>query len=221
MTRTGTKGLLASTALIGLMVVVSNGCSGDNGNNNGDAMSDSGMDELIHPPKRFDAAGTDDGGGGGDVATDAPITFGDSSITGDGTTGKACTKDSDCTSPNGPGVNVCTSSMYFQLGPLNPTPVCVSPTCDLGNGLNVMFCDGPNPTDLNSPGICMPAGTAMTGLNGQCLPKCTIPLDGTAPTGCQGKDRCNLFATLTDTRGNITTIGFCLGGCTANSDCPS
>jgi hypothetical protein len=119
-------------------------------------------------------------------------------------------------------VNVCSIKGYFTGGPLNPTPVCLSPApCDLGTGLNITYCDGASPTDPSSPGICIPTSAGTTGLNGQCFPQCNIPLNGSAPTGCQGKDRCNLFATGTSTAGNAIALGYCLGGCTSTSDCPS
>jgi hypothetical protein len=200
------------------MVVISNGCSGDSGNNNA---TDAG-EEPTHPDVivvHREAAVLSDTGGGGPVDSSILETGGGPA---DMTTGKVCTMDSQCTGPGGPGINVCSISGYFRGGPLNPTPVCLSPApCDLGTGVNVQFCDGPSPTDSTSPGICLPTATAMSGPNGQCFPKCTIPTDGSAPTGCQGKDRCNLFATGTDPTGAPIALGYCLGGCTANSDCPS
>jgi hypothetical protein len=221
MSRTGYKSLLASSVLIGAMVAVSDGCSGDSGN--GNTMADGGLDEALHPPPmRRDSGGQTDTGGGGDAPTDG-ITFDVLGVgAGDMTTGKTCTTDSDCAAPGGPGLNVCSIMGYFRGGPLNPTPVCLSPApCDLGTGVNVMYCDGPSPTDSTSPGICLPTATAMSGPNGQCFPKCTIPADGSAPTGCKGKDRCNLFATGAGTTGALTALGYCLGGCSANSDCPT
>jgi hypothetical protein len=215
--RTGWKGLLASSALIGVVVVVSDGCSGDSGSN---AAMDAG-EEPTHPDvivHRETGTTPDTGGSPFDSST---VDTGTSGLI-DGTTGKLCMMDSDCTVPGGPGINVCSIAGYFRGGPLNPTPVCLSPApCDLGTGVNVQFCDGSSPTDSTSPGICLPTANAMTGPNGQCFPKCTIPTDGSAPTGCQGKDRCNLFATGTDTAGAPIALGYCLGGCTANTDCPS
>jgi hypothetical protein len=216
MSRPGYKGLLASSALIVVVAVVSDGCgSGDSGSG---PMTDA-SEEPMHIVRRDTGAQSETGG---DASTD--VTTGGDGAGGavDGTTGKTCTMDSDCKGPGGPGLNVCSIAGYFRGGPLNPTPLCLSPApCDLGTGVNVQFCDGSGPTDSMSPGICLPTATAMTGPNGQCFPKCVIPVDGSAPTGCPGKDRCNLFASGTDTTGNPIALGYCLGGCTADSDCPT
>jgi hypothetical protein len=202
------------------VAVVSDGCSSDSSSGSG-PMTDA-QEEPRHITRTEGGVQTDTGGG--DASGDA-TTSGDSGLGGpvDGTTGKACTMDSDCKGPGGPGLNVCSIAGYFRGGPLNPTPVCLSPApCDLGNGVEVTYCDGSDPTDSTSPGICLPTAMGTSGLSGQCFPKCQIPADGSAPVGCQGKDRCNVSAIGTDTKtGAPIAFGFCLGGCTSNSDCPS
>jgi hypothetical protein len=225
MSRTGTKGLLVSTALIGLMVVVSDGCSGDNGNNNGDAMSDAGMDEPTHPVKRFDAAGTDDGSGGSEAGADG-ITFGDGGGGPyDGTTGKPCSTDAEC-SPKGLGLNVCSSSIPWvdannnPVGPVYPNAVCLPKgSCGPYTDNQIHFCDGPDlPT---SPGVCIVADPA-TG-QGECKPKCFAPAGGGPPNpACIGKDACfRLAFVMLAVNGPVTAVGFCDAACGADADCPA
>ena len=172
---------------------------------------------VTHP----DGAQLQDSSGVGNV----PDTGGGESSSGstfDGTTGQLCASNADCKSVNGPGINRCSVSGYFNGGPINPSPVCLSPVaCNLGDGSTVQFCDSADPTDPNSPGVCLPTQMGTTGMNGQCFPKCVIPPDGTAPQGCQGKDACNAFAWGLDSNNQPLAIGFCVGGCTADADCPA
>jgi hypothetical protein len=189
--------------LIAALVGVSTFASGCGGSGDNSAPADSGS-EVFHRDSAPILTGDDGGADGGGMF--------------DGTTGKACTADTDCVSANGPGINKCSSNNVFVMGPLNPTAVCLMPAnCDPGSDGNVHYCDGPDlPT---SPGVCLSNGTAGMGT---CFPQCTAAPDGRAPTGCQGKDVCNLLISLIDTTTNaVTGVGFCLGGCTVDADCPT
>lgn len=140
-----------------------------------------------------------------DATADAPV-----KQPYDGTTGKACTTDSDCASANGPNVARCSNSVFAPQD-YYPTAVCMLPTCSvISDSTSLHFCDGPD--NPSSPGICVPDGSSMTG--GACIPKCSYDMAGSAPTGCQGHDTCFAF-TLTKESG----IGYCWGGCTKDSDC--
>jgi hypothetical protein len=191
------NGLSFLTA-VGLVAAIASACSSSSGGSPSDAGSDAVV--IIH---KLDAAATggDDGGGSGVV---------------DGTTGLICQTNADCRPDGGTGVNVCSNSPnFFTLGPVFPTPVCILPSCNPGNDGLVHYCDGPDAS--TSPGVCLPTGTS-----GVCLPQCTIAPDGSAPTGCKGKDVCNLVGTGFDMATNQpTAVGFCQGGCKADGDCPT
>jgi hypothetical protein len=166
---------------------------------------------------------TDDGGDGG------------SALVYDGTSGKECKTDADCTTPTGPGINKCSNDFDTFVvtnvkTELVPTPICIVPppttantgTCDpappadLG-GLSLHFCDGPDlPT---SPGICFALTNPPSPGLGVCLPVCTFALDGTAPVGCPGKDTCFPFTVGIDQNNNATGYGYCQGSCQADADC--
>lgn len=216
---------LVSCALAGSLAMGIEGCSSsDNGGNPDSGIitapgDDSGA--VTHPDggtthKDASSVGvTPDTGTGGSETSVPPGTF-------DGTTGMPCASNADCKSAGGPGINRCSISNYFSGGPIDPTPVCLSPdACDLGDGTTVQFCDSADPTDPNSPGVCLPTQTGSTGLAGQCFPRCSITPDGVAPTGCAGKDACNLFAWGVDQNNQPLAIGFCVGGCAADTDCPT
>jgi hypothetical protein len=132
----------------------------------------------------------------------------------DGTVGHPCSSDADCISPTGPGQNRC-SLTALQDGPLLPTPVCVLPSCDPGTDGNIHRCDGPD-GDATTPGVCYDLG----GGSGVCLPGCSFAADGSAARGCSGKNVCNFYGSGTDSSGAPYGVGYCLGGCTANADCP-
>jgi hypothetical protein len=152
----------------------------------------------------------------------------------DGTTGKACTVDSDCASPGGPGINKCGSDFPEAFDGVNiqrwATPVCVIPlAAGVGNcdpappsdpeGQDLHFCDGPD--DVSSPGLCVPLDLSapMSG-QGHCLPKCTYAIDGTAPTGCIGHNACSSAQYVYDTATSAPLgIGYCLSACQTNADC--
>ena len=150
-------------------------------------------------------------------ATPVPSPGSDASLqpTYDGTVGHPCATDADCFSPGGPRENRC-SLAAFADGPLMPTPVCVLPTCDPGTDGAIHDCDGPD-GDPSTPGVCYDMG----GGQGLCLPACSFAADGSAPQGCLGKDVCNFYGTGINAAGQVYGVGYCLGGCAADSDCPA
>jgi hypothetical protein len=64
--------------------------------------------------------------------------------------------------------------------------------------------------------VCLSTGTAGKGI---CLPQCNFKTDGSAATGCQGKDVCFTAAFSSDGSGGVVGIGYCFGGCAQDSDC--
>jgi len=165
-------------------------------------------------------AGGADAGGGVDSGFDAPLVPFDSGHPGsdatadvgtvtkpyDGTTGLACTTDSDCQPPGGPGIALC-SPTVFTPETYYPTSVCILPTCSPVSGTTLHYCDGPD--DPSSPGICVPQQTG-----GICLPKCTFDKAGSPAVGCIGKDACDVYTS--NTAGGV---GYCWAGCTKDGDC--
>ncbi|MDP9036705.1 MAG: hypothetical protein M3O50_18040 [Myxococcota bacterium] len=194
----GLRGLLTFGAFVTATAVIANGCSSSSSSGTApDAASDS---PGIVPIHRGDAAppGTVDDSGAGLF---------------DGTVGLPCQTNADCRPAGGPQINVC-SLGTFTGGPLFPTPVCILPSCDPGTDGFYHYCDGPDsPT---SPGVCLRSGTA-----GICFPKCTLLADGTAPAGCRGRDACNFIASGFTRTNQLVGLGFCYGGCTSDTDCPS
>jgi len=97
-----------------------------------------------------------------------------------------------------------------------PSPVCLMPgSCDPGTDGNLHYCDGADAS--SSPGVCLATGTAGMGL---CLPQCNFAPSGAAATGCQGKDACYPAGYSAATTA-VVGIGYCFGGCTVNTDCPT
>jgi hypothetical protein len=133
--------------------------------------------------------------------------------------GLPCQSDSDCRPPGGPGVNICSSSLS---DPIFPTPVCVLLTCDPYASL---FCDAPPNQSSNTPGVCLQTGTNPDGGDppGVCLPLCGIDGTGSAPEGCVGNDTCvNMgLAEFSTSRNAVWGPGYCWGGCTTDSECPT
>lgn len=197
-------GLASSVALVSVVAVVGNGCSSSNSAGGGG--DGGGSDVVVH---KDSGSSSGSSSGAGDSGDD-----GSSAGSFDGTTGKTCTKDADCKTASGPGVNKC-SSDTFQSGTLYPTPICIMPTnCDPGTDGNLHFCDGPD--QPSSPGVCLSTGTAGKGI---CLPQCNFKTDGSAATGCQGKDTCFTAAFSDNGSGGVLGIGYCFGGCAADADC--
>jgi hypothetical protein len=191
------------------MGLVAASCGGSSG-----SPSDAGEADIAH--KGMGAIVSDGGDDSGDAG---------SSGLNDGTTGMACKTDADCIGDGGPGVNKCSNGLGGTIGGVTvtvlPTPVCILPTCNPApdtdpTGSFLHFCDGPD--DPSSPGLCIPTATQGQGI---CLPACSFAFDGSAPTGCVGKDICNPIAQNTDTTTGAVTggLGFCQGICETNTDC--
>jgi|HubBroStandDraft_1064217.scaffolds.fasta_scaffold02840_6 hypothetical protein len=170
--------------------------------------------------QRFDDAGT-----GTSTAALVP----------DGTTGLACTTDADCIGDGGAGINRCSRDYQGTFTAVDvtefATPVCIIPpaaggNCDPGTVADqIQFCDG-DPNDPSSPGVCVPLNpTAPMTDQGVCLPKCTFLTDGSAATGCPGKDACsfNTYVAVPDATADagvdILGIGICQSACRTTADC--
>jgi hypothetical protein len=201
------RGALLASAILVTAVPLVNGCSSSGG---GSSASDGGTDGggiiVVHKDA---GSGSSSGGSGDDGSAQA---F-------DGTEGKACKTDTDCRPPGGPGVNFCSSDARFSGNTLFPTSVCiVGVACDSGSDGNPHFCDGPDA--FGSPGFCF-ATSPTDPTMGVCLPACTYKPDGSAVTGCVGKDACvgvNFLSDPSDPNVPIG-VGFCEGGCDTDADC--
>jgi hypothetical protein len=151
----------------------------------------------------------------------------------DGTTGKACAKNTDCIGDGGAGINKCSSAFAFKFYGVQiqlwASPVCIIPPSATGNcdpappgdptGANVHFCDGPD--DPTAPGICLAFNpSAPVAGQGVCYPKCTFGTDGAAATGCVGASACGLINYLLDPTTNaVQGVGFCQSACQNDADC--
>jgi hypothetical protein len=198
----------AACALLSVLAGTSNGCSSSTVNSvPNDAESD-GI-PIHHPDGSSVDAGPGDDTGGGEAST--MMTF-------DGTTGQPCMNDAQCkgVGPGAPGVNKCSTSILFTGGELYPSGVCLMPVkCDPCGGTvpcdqYIHGCDGVDPS---APGICLPLSAG----GGICLPACSYKADGTAPVGCVGKDVCQPYGF--GTQPYVNGVGYCYGGCTADTDC--
>lgn len=119
------------------------------------------------------------------------------------TTGLACTTDNDC-DKNLDGEGVCSLSA-FPDGPLSPTAACIQ-RCVSGDGTKVVACDGDR-------GVCLPGDL--------CLGACTFADAAAAPSGCVGGNACHVLSWVRDaTTSVVSGIGYCIGGCRRDSDCP-
>lgn len=125
-----------------------------------------------------------------------------------GTTGKACKSDDDC-DVTGEEVNQC-SLTWFAAGSLFPDPVCFGTSCEPGPDDKLTSCD-------EGKGWCLEY-TSST----RCYPKCSFQTDSAASvTGCVGKNACHWIGWTKDDAGKYRGAGYCFGGCTASSDCPT
>jgi len=214
-------GFLAASALA---AVIAQGCSSSTSSS-----SDGGPGTVTHIDAMSVVVVPEDGGAG---EAGSSLCAGPS----DGTTGKPCTTDSDCVTASGPGINKC-SIDYPQIitnvtVQLLPSPTCMLPLPTSGTGIGncdpappsdpsgmlIHYCDGPD--DPTSPGVCVPGTNPPASCAGTCLQQCTFPLDGSAQTGCIGKDTCFLFAFNVDTTTDaVTGVGYCQGSCQADGDC--
>ncbi len=243
MTPSNPKDALAWAAL--LAVVAATACSTDAGGGGADASGDGSG-----PGPDGGPGGSSSSSGGGSGSSSSGSSGGSSGVGGgsggsntggsgsssssgagieasvprkyDGTVGMPCQMSADCEPPGGVGVNVC-SNAAFPGGPFWPTAVCLLMHCDpvgSGGGGSLQYCDGPA-SDPTSPGVCLPTTSPAQPGMGICLPRCELKLDGSAPTGCRGKDVCNAAGLGTSASGDVVGVGYCFGGCTADADCPA
>lgn len=151
--------------------------------------------------------------GGGDTkktdSTPTPVDGSDAEAPTDKTTGLPCPGGDDDCDKTGAGINICTEGA-FGGDSLYPTSVCIGRECDPGDGTSIQGCDG-------DTGVCL-----STSSGGICLPVCEFKDSAAAPTGCAGKNSCNVYGWGKDTMTMATIgIGYCFGGCKADTDCPA
>jgi hypothetical protein len=194
--------------LLGAFAGTSNGCGSSS--NGGSPQNDASADgPVIHHPE----ASTPTQDSSMEAATGLY----------DGTSGKQCMTDTDCYGVGGPHQNKCTIDALYQDGEIDPTPICVDPApCDPCGGTMpcdqyLHQCDGPD-MSAATPGICIPTTTPEQAGMGACQPACNFMGDGSAPTGCVGKDVCNPFG-FGSQGTTVFGVGICQGGCTADADC--
>jgi len=206
-------GIVTSGALVSVVAFAGNGCSSSKTTNGNGATDGAPSDVATHHDGSSSSSSGSSSGGGDDSGDSSGGSF-------DGTTGKACTTDADCHTATGPGINKCSNDVLFTGGALFPTPICFMPAaCDPGIDNNIHFCDGPD--DPSSPGVCLPQTNPPQTGKGICLAQCNFKPDGSAATGCQGKDECNIYGIGSDTAGNPLGIGYCYNGCDTDADCTS
>jgi hypothetical protein len=211
----GLPGALGFVGLVAVALAAAAGCGGSNG-----APADAGGD-ITHR--------------GGEVIVDAGGGDGEAGIPADGTTGKPCQTDADCAGPNGPGINKCSSSLVYSVTTvpvvLLPTSVCKVPPSSVGGncdpappgdptGQSLHYCDGPD--DPSAPGICVPLTSPATPGQGTCEIPCTFAFDGSAPSGCIGKNTCLPIPGIVasgPTGAIVGGVGYCNGSCEKDSDC--
>ncbi len=228
----------------GIALLVASGCKGQPSPDGESSAMDAGDDVLAFTIHSDGASGSSAGSsstGSATIATgDGAAASGEAGMGNqllyDGTVGRVCQSDDDCRAANGPGINTCSLSEAIFLAVVYPTPICLS-TCTFVNDNALHYCDGKD--DPSSPGVCIPnpgVPVAALGMSqaGICLPWCRFAADGTVAVGsngsapaCQLNDVCQPYiflppqtATGTDDGGALG-IGFCWGGCTQNSDCPT
>jgi hypothetical protein len=125
----------------------------------------------------------------------------------DKTTGLTCMSDDDC-DKMACGVNICTEGA-FGGDSLYPSNTCIGRECDPGAGTTIEGCDG-------DTGVCLP----ITG-GGICLPVCEFKDSAAPPTGCIGKNACNVYGWGKAMDMSTIGIGYCFGGCKIDTDCPT
>jgi hypothetical protein len=127
--------------------------------------------------------------------------------------GAACAKDSDC-----PTAEKCSNDIYSGGNPIYPTAVCIAactPPSDPSQGLGAC-----GSASVPGAGICQPPGTAEG--SGLCLPLCVVTPSGQI-TGCLANDVCEILGSIPDstTASQTDGAGWCLPGCTQDSQCPA
>jgi hypothetical protein len=102
-------------------------------------------------------------------------------------------------------------------GNCDPCGTAVGGSCDAGA---LYGCDSSNLDLSTSPGLCVAYDPQFPAADqGTCLPKCQIPADGSAATGCVGNDTCVSYAWVSQANGSLLGVGFCSGSCQGDSDC--
>lgn len=147
-------------------------------------------------------------GGGGGAAGGSGGGSGGGGSSGDGgsTIGVACANSSPCT---GPGESCSTTA--FGADPINPASSgsCVSLSCTTSGNPSFPFGCGVD------AGACVGVGTGSA-----CVGRCSFR-SGEAAVGCVGSATCQYLDFYIDGFGGPTGYGYCLGGCSATTACPS
>jgi hypothetical protein len=212
-------------AAVAIVVAAAAGCSnGEVVGGKGNSMAEGGVPSEAGGSSGASSSGAgssggDDAGSGDDSSTDVQTMV--------GTTGKACSSDSDCTSPDN---DTCSIDYVYTLAGVTglalPASVCIenptSDNCDPAPaddpfGQAPHFCDGPD--DPSSPGFCLAdnPNNPQSGM-GTCLPKCTFSTNGAAAVGCTAPDTCTPWI-YAGSGNSIVGFGFCQGTCQKDSDC--
>jgi hypothetical protein len=223
-------GLAMSAALVGV-VAASNGCSSSSAGAGGGNDAGGASDVLVK--KEAASSGSSSGSGDDSGGGEAGVSF-------DGTSGKACTMDSDCN--GGAGINKCSIDYEGTVTSLKvefwPSPICLPALpmtagggncdpCGISAGgtcadMAIWGCDS-DPTTLDptsSPGLCLPNNaTAPVAMQGTCIPRCQLALDGSKATGVTAPNTCVPYTFLEPATGPIIGIGFIQGTCQADADC--
>jgi hypothetical protein len=109
----------------------------------------------------------------------------------------------------GKKINQCSRGLFGKSGgnDLYPDNVCVGSTCNPGDGSTIEGCDG-------DTGICL-----ATASGGICLGACNFDDSTRVPSGCVGKDLCNVYGWGKTSDMTVVGVGFCFGGCFQDADC--
>jgi Cys-rich repeat protein len=91
----------------------------------------------------------------------------------------------------------------------SPTVACMATGCTITSPTAVDYCD-------SNRGVCLAAGTTN-----YCVQKCSFGNSTAAPTGCAGTNTCNAYSFSRDAGGTVSGVGYCLGTCTSNAECPT
>lgn len=123
-----------------------------------------------------------------------------------GTTGLACSSNTEC-DPRNAGEEAPYCSTTLPSGSLYPTPVCIGMPCDPGDGSTIRQCD-------RGTGVCLASDEG-----GLCLPECRFKDDGAVPVGCEAGNACNIYGWGALEDGSVIGVGYCFGGCRSDADC--
>jgi len=155
-------------------------------------LADAGADAgAVSVDAGRDSGSTVDAGRDAGIAVDAA-----------GTTavGATCSASLDCRMAAGL-TGICSA--------LSPTPACLATGCAITSTTSVEYCD-------SDRGVCLSGGSSN-----YCIQKCAFGNSTSAPTGCTGSNRCNAYGFSRDTGGVVSGVGYCLGVCASNAECPT